>query len=99
MPNELIMLAVISILSILLSVSLFVIYKLIKLQDSKERKYINAVLSKDLTDYTLAETKQRVAESDETDIDEGPSYIPETELSDDKWFSSINSSVEKSRSS
>lgn len=62
----------------------------INTQDKKERKYINAVLAKDLNDYSKAEVKQSVIDNPERfEIEGKPEFILESELSDEDFFKSI----------
>lgn len=59
-------------------------------QDKKERKYINAVLAKDLNDYSKAEVKQQSVNNPERfEIEGKPEFVLESELTDDEFFKAI----------
>lgn len=64
-------------------------FLLIKFHE-KERTYINAIMSKDVHEFTASEVAQKPAKKKEVESD----LIPEGELDDDQFYKAISKSVE-----
>lgn len=58
-------------------------------QDKKEMKYINAVLAKDIKEYSKAVVEQTTIDPEAVEKNNQPEFIPETDLSDEAWFKTI----------
>lgn len=61
----------------------------LKNQNTREEKYIQAVLSKDIQEYSYSRAKVNNETSKLPVVNKEPDYVPESELTDDEFFGKI----------
>jgi flagellar basal body-associated protein FliL len=84
MSTEIVLIVTITLLLITLLGVIFMHVSYVKLQDKKEKTYINALISKNVHEFTKAEIDQTL--DVEVREEKLPNFVSEQELSDDEWF-------------
>lgn len=59
----------------------------VRIQDAKEKSYINALLSKNVHEFTKAEVDQKTVIEEKEEKE--PDFYPEQELTDEEWFQKL----------